>query len=59
MIEMHCAICMVKFRGHGHMGWPLTNGVVCDSCNRTVVITRMGEIALREQMNKLKEDEEG
>jgi hypothetical protein len=42
-----CGICRQAIRGDGHNGWPLVNGAVCDGCNRTVIIARLGEMMLR------------
>ncbi len=33
-----CALCGRPIRGHGHNGSPLTDGRVCEECNRTKVI---------------------
>ena len=42
-----CAVCMRLFSGHGHLGWPLTNGRVCDVCHRVVLVARVGELLMR------------
>jgi hypothetical protein len=45
--ETPCAVCRRPFSGPGHNGWPLTNGRVCDVCNRVVLVARVGEMLMR------------
>ena len=33
----HCAMCRLRFKGHGNNAQPLLDGVVCDECNVNAV----------------------
>ena len=33
----HCAMCRLRFKGHGNNAQPLLDGVVCDECNDNAV----------------------
>lgn len=35
-----CNLCNKEYEGYGNNGMPLVDGLVCDDCNRKVVMAR-------------------
>ena len=38
---MKCGLCRAPMMGHGHMGTPLFDGIVCGNCNLAVMYVRV------------------
>ena len=39
-----CALCKKEIKGYGNNGQPLTNGRVCDQCNKEVIKARLSNL---------------
>jgi len=49
-LETICVICNEPFKGYGNNAQPLKEGLCCDPCNTSVIITRLSELNIQDDI---------